>query len=500
MPELIFEGDWNREEAEAIASSLQKSFGIGDGEGMPEDLVPPVVGGDWKKLLSKAHQELLEQWQQAGRKGLPCMEPNECPTTDEDRDWGQYALKKALFHGMLRRDDDGDILQLNENRRWEKVRDASGNRVNNAPPLEPGAFQFPYSHGEYGHGVYLPIDEQPTGYLRLRARLDISPEQAIMGHEFYALEDDLTGNTGLMLDSRNVRAILTTEGDRLTQICIRHRRDIQPLGIVGRDGKVPTGKPEFRIVALKRQDNGIIVDIEMQEPGSMLAKTAWKSSTPLNGTPLRAVDTPGDRPLLRKAIARCKRDGLSLDGIQIKIASGIPDFMGDNVHGFCLPSEGIVWMVPHDIPAAIARNARMLSRRLKSAVRAGAMPGDAALDLVANAAEMTPEWWLEHHIKFLSGCIRCERAFGVLAGGALPSDYLRLLLARGFQHWGDRRLALICMGNDFRLMYDPAGLPNCATLEWDVAVPSIARMSQSALARALQDIPSDSSPRLRVPF
>jgi hypothetical protein len=341
------------------------------------------------------------------------------------------------------------------------------------------------THGDFGHGVYLPIDSAPTGFLRLRAKIHCSSEQTISDSEYLALEDDLTGNTGLMLDSKGIRAIVKTEGDRLILLCIRNRNDIEPLGIVGGSGRVPKSSAEFRIVDFKREDDGIIVDIEMAETGASLNKASWRSPTLLGGTPLNAVSAKLDRPTLKAAIARCEQDGVSLTGLQIKVAEGIPDFLDGGTHGFVLAPEGIIWIVPHDCQGAIAQHCKILSMRLRSGVKAGAIPADEALELLSAAANLSVQWWLERLIKTLIGAARCEQAFGILNGGEIPPEYLRLLFARGFEFWGDRHSALLCMAHDFRLSYDPSGLPNCVTMEWDLAVPSIARMSQATLSRIL---------------
>ena len=66
------------------------------------------------------------------------------------------------------------------------------------------------------------------------------------------------------------------------------------------------------------------------------------------------------------------------------------------------------------------------------------------------------------------------------------AQYLKLLAGRGLKFWADDRSTLReCMAEDYRYAHDPYGLPNLVTLEWDLAVPSIARMSQQVLLSLL---------------
>ena len=217
MPELIFEGDWSPADAEAIATTLRKSLGMGDGESVPDDLAPFSISGDWQKMLSDRQKKLLDAWKKAGRKGLPSLADLEEmeKASEEDRDWERYSLKKSLFSGALKRQADGDVLRLNNNSRWEMYQDAS-DRPTPHRATRPDEFLFPERDGEYGEGVYLPVDPGANGYIRIRCRIDVMPKQAITQTEFYQLEDSLAANVSMLLDARDVRAILTTEGDRVT--------------------------------------------------------------------------------------------------------------------------------------------------------------------------------------------------------------------------------------------------------------------------------------------
>lgn len=486
---LEFEGDWDPREATAIANQLKKSMGMSDSgldELTPEQITLP-------KLLSPRQRKLIEMIRTAGKKALEeCGEGEECELPP---DWEEYALSKgALSTGQVKVSPKGKF-RLNQNRRWERIDDdqnSSSIQVG-SNGLDVGSFELPPTTGDFGWGVYLPVLAEPSGGLRLRLRLDLSPDAMISDEEFYDLESDFTENVGLMLDSKGVKAIARTEDETVTLLMVRDSSDIKPLGIVAGSGTVPGGKLRFNLVNLETREDHLVADVEMVEDGESLQKSAatakrstLQSASYLNGTKLLATSAPElDRVLVRQAVEACKRD-MDFGSVRVQLAAGVPDFLS-SANAFCLPSDQVVWLCPHDPQAAIATFTSELAVRLQSAVRAGAMPGDVALNVLAVAAKLTPQRWLELLIKRYAGASLVEAKFNILAGGEPPARYMNLLVGRGLAHWGNRRAIVECMAEDFRCAHDFGGLPNLITLEWDLAVPALARLGQQVLTNYLKD-------------
>lgn len=488
--EIEFIGDWAESDAAAIARSLQKSLGMGDG--IAEELNPPAVS-DFPSLLSARQKKLLEMLRQAGGRALElCAEGEEC---DSDRpDWSDYAqpMAKGLTAGQIRITPKGRF-RLNQKRRWEKIDDGDGPEI--TAPI--GTFEFPLTDGEYGRGVYLPVLPTATGGVRLRVRLALAPEQLISDEQFFDYENDLSQDTELILDSHQVRAIARSTNDGTVDLLmVREPDDIRPLGIVAGSGAIPSGTPRFNLVSLQEGDGYLTADIEMVDNGNtdFLAKSAsisrhssLQSASLLHGTKLvRTSAPPLDRALVRHAIERCKSDGLSFDAVQVCLVQGVPDFLPKMTRAFCLPSDAKVCLCPHDPQGAIASQCSELAKRLQAAVSSNAIAPDMALDILARASQLDPQWWLEGVIKRYVGAVLCERQWDVLNGGQPPERYMALLVGRGVQHWGNRRAIAECMAEDFRCAYDPAGLPNLVTMEWDAAVPGLARASQQLLLTLLE--------------
>jgi hypothetical protein len=492
MRNLILEGDWTDSDVERIRQ-LGKSLSMGDG-GLDE-LAPFAITGDLKTMLSDRQKKLIAQFKKAGRSAFAaCADGDKC---DRPESWDAYDLKKALNPGAMKVTSKG-TFRLNSNNRWARVDDDAGTE-----PVQPGKFQFPVTDGEFGEGIYLQVPSQPSGNLRLRAKCMVGTDQIISDEEFHEIEADLSIDTGVMLDAKGIKAIFKSVGDAVVQIMIRDRADILPLGIIAGSGSAPQGQPEYRVVSIQRNPDDLVLDLEMGAQGEDLEKSATKSrkstlvsDSHLNGTKLVRTNAPClDRVLVRDAIARCKSDGLNFEGIRVSLLQGVPDFLPMPVHCFCLPSDGVINLVPHTPQRALSSLCGNLATRLQSAVGAGAMDGDAALGVLAIAARMDEAWWLEFCIKRMVGAILCDRSFQVLGGTEPPGDnisldapvkYMEILAMRGVAHWGSRKAIAECMAEDFRVAHDPAGLPNLVTLEWDTAVPAIARAAQQVLLSALQ--------------
>lgn len=513
MPEIEFIGDWNRAQAEAIAASLQKSLGAGDGGGA-EALVPDLEDNPTPGLLSKRQRRLIDLWRQAGSEAFQGAIADDSlgkalgsstwvdPQTEHrcgpdcDHDWESVyggdslsrrgVLSKAI--GSLKREN-GVTYRLNANNRWERfaVPQGSGN-------VDPELRFFP-TNGEFGQGVYLAVGE-PAGWLRVRLRINVAPTEMISDEQFYDLENDLTFNTPLLLTNKGVKAIAKTEGDRVSLLMVRSSSDIEVQGAISGSGVLPEGNDyRYKLVRLSPQQDSLVVDVEVTPPDAEpLTKAAITESkvlftpgSPLNGSPLVPVHRPPlPRALVRAAVERCKLDGVDLNGIRIKLAAVVPDFLPPDTVAFCLPEDQAIVLVAHDPVVAIANQAQMLTRRLKTAVRAGAIGGEEALDILQRATALTPEWWLEMLIKRYAGAIHGARAGCIMGGGDHPwGRYLSLLRARGAEHWGDRRAIAECMAEDYRVAHDPAGIPNLQTMLWDVACPEIARMAQQVLLSEL---------------
>ncbi len=479
---IQFEGDWTPEDAQTIAQVLQKSLSMGD-SGLAE-LTPVSLSSDIPALLSGRQRKLLELLRKMGTTALLCEPEEECA----DRpDWEEYgrpsALSKAL--GQLKTTEHGTYT-LNANGRWQRF-NSEGSSYTPAPQ-----FSFAVVDGVFGMGVYFPVLDAPQGGVRVRVRLNLKPEQLIDASEFYELDADLSQDTETVLDHRNVRAIVQTQGNAAILLVVRHIDDLIPLGVLKGSGKLQ-GDFHYALVKLDEREDHWVADLELIEDSQSLNKAAgtgrlrWESASLLKGSPLVRTSAPElDRSLVRKAVDRCKLDGVDLSTVQIKLSPGVPDFLPKMTHAFCLPSDGVVWLCPHDPQGAIGGFCESLATRLQNAVQTGAMPGDIALDILARAARLSPQWWLESLIKTKVGAILCDRQWGIFDGGEVPGVYMDRLVGRGVQFWGNRRSVLECMAEDFRCAYDPAGVPNLITLEFDAAVPALARASQQTLLSLLK--------------
>ncbi len=458
MPEIILEGDWPPEKVDRITTALRKSLSMADGA--EETLQTSIVPAD--QLLSPRQKKLLKQWQES------------------PQDWDAY-LNKGV--GSIKVTPKG-TYRMNANNRWERLPQGPiGGGV--------GDFEFPERSGQYGWGVYMPVAATAGPGLKLRAQLNISENSVITDEEFEEYAADLNTDTDYILDARSVKAIVVTEDELITELIVRHTSDIQILGIIPNSGQAPTGEMSYRIVSVDRQPDRILVDIELTDNSKTLEKSAksvtrstLQSQSYLNGTNLIRTSAPKlDRGLVRAAIERCKLDGVALNTIQVHCLNGVPDFLSRMTAGFCLPSDGVVNLCPHDPQAAISYLGSQLADRLKTVVNAGAMPGTEAIDILERALKLTPEWWLEMLIKRMVGAIVLERKFNVIANGTLPIEIRDNLVSRGMVHWGvDRRRVLEALAEDYRCAHDPAGLPNLVSLEWDILLPNFAMRGRSYAA------------------
>lgn len=472
MAEIILEGDWTPEQVDRVTQALRKSLSAESGGGA-EVTVPTTIAGDW---LSDRQRKLLKRWQSGDLD--KAEDPDECGTP---LDWDEYLGKGV---GAIKVTPQGRY-RMNANSRWE--------RIGEGGPVEIGDFKFPARDGEYGRGVYLPVLPAPGDNIKLRAIVRVSQQSTITNAEFDDLAQDLTSDTDWVLDARGVRAIVVEQDQRVTQLVFRHADDIEPLGIIPNSGATPPGNFEYRIVAVDRQPDKIQVDIEMvstetnskilEKSAKTIARSTWQSNSYLNGTKLIKTSAPKlDRALVRHAIERCKLDGVPMDGIQVHCLSGVPDILPRMTHGFVLPSDGVVNLCPHDPQGAISYLGSQLADRLKPAVMAGAIDGVQAIDVLEKALKLSPEWWLELLIKRFVGAILLERRYSVIDKGMMPVAYRQNLSARGMQHWGtDRRRVLEAMAEDFRCKYDPAGLPNLVTMEWDLLLPNVANAGRNLI-------------------
>jgi len=480
MTEIILEGNWSEGETQRVADALRKALGTGDGGGAEATVETSILG--FPDLLSRRQRKLYELMKQGTTAAIASADAGE-PCDLVRRDWGVYdeaPLAKALVDGAVRVSD-GVTYRLNDARRWERV---EGESQYIDRPVNMAAFDLPITDGEFGRGVYLPVLEAPAGGLRLRVHLGLIADELITAEEFYEVEDDLAGSTELLLNAKNIKAIATTDGEQVTQIFVRDQGEITPLGVVA-DGPAPAGGDSYRLVSLFQQAGGMIADLEVVKPGQALSKAARKSNrrtmqstTHLAGTPLVRTSAPDlDRLLVRKAIARCRADGVNFDGLAVRLVTGVPEFLPKMTHAYCLPQDRAICLCPHDPVTAVHGLVQQVSDRLQTAVLVGAADPGEALAVLTKAAKITPEWWLEMLLKRYVGAIRCS-----------PSEeYINLLAGRGWSHWGNARSLAECISEDYRAAHDPAGLPNLVTLEWDLALPAHARACQQILMRLAND-------------
>ncbi|MBD2019307.1 hypothetical protein H6F43_03805 [Leptolyngbya sp. FACHB-36] len=360
-------------------------------------------------------------------------------------------------------------------------------KLNPAPQPTPHSFippSFPLVDGAFGKGVYFPVALSDTAP-QLRLRVDITPEQLINESDFESLDFNLTTDLDTVLDANGVQGVLQHAGDRPTALMIRNPDNLLVLGVLA------SHPGPYQVISMQPEPDHLILDLasvgnSLTKSVSVSRRATLCSQSHLNGSRLvRSSAPPLDRGLVRRAIERCRADGVNLEEIQVCLSPGKPDFLTGMVHAFCLPSDGVVHLCPHDPLSAIASLARQLSDRLRVAVRSGALSPDTALELLALCAQMTPEWWLEMLIKRYAGAILVDRKFGLMNGGNPPSVYMNLLAGRGVAIWGNRRTIAECMAEDYRVAFTPAGLPNFQCLEIDAAVPGIARSCQQRLVELL---------------
>lgn len=465
MPEIILEGDWSPEQIDRVTTALRKSLSTDSGGGAEETVQTSIVPAD--QLLTPRQKKLLKQWQES------------------PQDWDAY-LNKGV--GEIKVTPKG-TYRMNANSRWERL------------PQSPigggvGDFEFPERSGQYGWGVYMPVAATAGPGLKLRAQLNISENSVITDDEFEEYASDLSTDTDYILDARSVKAIVVEQDELVTELIVRHTSDIQILGIIPNSGQPPTGEMSYRIVSVDRQPDRILVDIELTDNSKTLEKSAksvtrstLQSQSYLNGTKLVRTSAPKlDRGLVRAAIERCKLDGVELSNIQVHCLNGVPDFLPRMTAGFCLPSDGVINLCPHDPQAAISYLGGQLADRLKIAVSAGVMPGVDAIGILERALKLNPEWWLEMLIKRMAGAILLERKLGVIENGTLPIEIRDNLVARGMVHWGvDRRRVLEALAEDYRCAHDPAGLPNLVSLEWDILLPNFALRGQGYVVNSELD-------------
>jgi hypothetical protein len=448
MPEITFEGDFTDEQIAVMSEALRNSLSMEPVGGAKVTAQTTIAT---PKLTAK-QRKLLERLQTA----------NDC---DNPPDWSEYLAKA----GEIKTTPKG-TYRKNDNNRWERMNAT-------ASLAQIGDFQFPDRMGQYGRGVYMPISEFPGDGIKMRALLNVSAGSWITEDEFQTIAADHATDTDFLLDARSVGAIAVEEDGRITQLVIRHRGDIEILGIIPNSGKPPAGQIQYRIVAVDRQPDRVEVDIELADDSKILEKSAQSkphvtlhSNSYLHGTKLVRTSAPKlDRGLVKAAIERCKLDGVDFTDIQVHCLSGVPDFLGRMTGGFCLPSDGVVNLCPHDPQAAIAYLSSQLCDRLRVAVSHGIVSGVDAIGVLEKALKLNPEWWLEMLIKRLVGAIILERRYGIIANGTLPIEVRDNLMMRGLQHWGvDRRRVLEAIAEDYRVLHDPAGLPNLICLEWDM--------------------------------
>lgn len=493
--ELEFIGDWDLQQAQAIAATLQKSLGTDPGGGA-ETSLQQLEDNPIQQLLSKRQKRLLELLQEAGSKTFATplaktlwTDDHECgPGCEHTWDYGLGDLSKAL-QGAIKHDGQGRAYQLNSNNRWQRY------SVGYQAP-QPTSFHFTPELGIYGRGVYLPILESPQGYARLRVRLNLSPAELISDDQFYELEGNFAEDLTHVLDRQGVRGIIQTNGEAVTLLCVRSPEDLQVLGLINDSGIVPSGPDyRYRLSSFAVEDDHWTLDLELSPAGESLspqggealskaAKAKAFDNSPLSGTKLM----PGprgqlSRQLLRDACDRCRADGLLTDGITIKLVSGRPDWLSSDTKAFCYPPTQTVYLVDHDPTAAIAERLRMLSRELTSAAHHGAIDYSMALATLQDALQLSPQRWLEHLLKrYVGACLMARQHDLMTSSDYGPwQPYLALLPARGLEYWSSRRAIVECMAEDFRLALDPEGLPNRVTMLWDLVTPAIARLSQQRL-------------------
>jgi len=363
----------------------------------------------------------------------------------------------------------GKQYQFTSKHRWQAI----GGEAKTTVPSDLVNFRFPIAPGKFGEGVYLAAGEQRDRLL-IRVRIKIKDSELINPEQLEELDEDITADLSLVLDARQVKGVISADG-----LMVRSPADIEILGILDGSGSVPSGVPKFVLVDLVRQGDFMMADVAFDEESAPLEKSITDGA--IAGTRLMPVDASLDRELVRAAIAQCKENGIPIDQVQVRILPGVPDFLPPDTHGFCLPVDGVVNLCPHDPDVAIANFLRQMGDRLQRGLTEGAnIPEDAFLTLYT-AVQMTAVDWLAMLITRYVGAILIARSPGRWG------DYLKLLGGRGVGFWHDRGAIAECMAEDYRCAMMPSVL-NLITLEWDLACPAIARLSQQTLLNALPDL------------
>jgi hypothetical protein len=186
-------------------------------------------------------------------------------------------------------------------------------------------------------------------------------------------------------------------------------------------------------------------------------------------------------------VERCKLDGVPVGEVSLEVVDGIPDFLPTTTCAFCLPGAQTIYLVQHDLQAALERRLKMMTRELRSAAVGGGIPYDVVVDTILRCQEIDTKWWLEGLIKRYTGAILAGRVANVMMADDMSpwQPYLTLLAGRGIGYWGDRRAIAECMAEDYRCAFDPSGFPNAVTMLWDLAVPQVARLGQQKLVSAI---------------
>ena len=476
MPELELVGDWSNEDAARIVA-LIKSLGIGDGAGIPEGLIPPAIAADPVSYLSERQKKLIELLK-GGAAAITSMGEGQLTKSGEllpasnSIPWDYYersSLEKSLESGAIEIDG-GVRRQLSASRRYEDLHVVAGDIV---------GFNLPRQVGEFGYGIYISSLEKPTGGARLRVSLGLTPDELITEEEFSDLEESLTDDINTLLTGKGVQAIAVEEGDRVALLFVRETAEITPIGFIDEGVQPSPGtKVSYRLISIQPQGNNLTADLEVVSDARSLNKSArLKSNTLIDGTPLISGGPALDRGLIRDAIERCRLDGVP-DINAIERLSGRPDFLPKGTVAFYLPQEKRIWLCPFDPQERIKNLVSELTDRLKQGVSAGAVSADQALDVVAIASKLSPEWYLEMLIKRYAG-------IGLAFGNPIDGSYAMNLAGRGWQFWGSRKRYETCIGEDFRCAFDPSGIPNLVTLEWDLAVPSLTRAGQALIQQQL---------------
>ncbi|MBT9159511.1 MAG: hypothetical protein DDT26_00770 [Dehalococcoidia bacterium] len=319
------------------------------------------------------------------------------------------------------------------------------------------SISLPWQQGAFGYGAYIPRGSTQGGV------------QAIYRVDRLTKAADTPSNL-----------LLEPEGLVISDREVVLRKGSTLLGVLG----TPSPAPQW--VAVEVNERQIILEDQAQS----LTKAAIRSTGPLDGIPLVATaPSKLDKGSIRLAIARCKADGLDLEGLTIEATSGVPQFLPRDTTSYVLAEDGYIGICPHDPALAIATQLKELTERVRLATEAGAIPADEAFCLLAKAARLTPEWWLEMLVKRGVGIVRTVAIANIFDSAALElRPYLELLSCRGAEYWGNRRQVAECIAEDFRCAHDPAGLPNLITLEWDLAVPELARVAQAMLLRILHNV------------